>query len=99
VKEKFRIVVPEIATIPCGFAFDRTISTRIETVLWSGESLPDERIYEAITEGQVYNRSHSSKEQSQHPAFIPIGNELLIQKRHRFRVIGWITINSIQIPQ
>lgn len=96
-KDKFRIVVPELASIPSGVVPDAMIGTRVETVLWRGEVIPEGEVYNALLEGQIYTRSQISQPASGETVYTPIGNELLLQKRRKIALLGWKTINSVLI--
>ncbi|HET7529137.1 MAG TPA: hypothetical protein VFJ84_02835 [Candidatus Saccharimonadales bacterium] len=96
-KDKFRIVVPELASIPGGAISDTSITTRVETVLWKGDDMPEGAVYDALLEGQIYTRSRLSLPAPGEAVYTPIGNELLLQKRRRVALLGWKTINSVFI--
>jgi len=96
-KDKFRVVVPELAVIPSGAIPDVMINTKVSTVLWRGEAFPNQEICEALMEGQIYNRSQSRQIAGAESAFAPIGEELLVQKQRRVPLMGWKTVNVIPV--
>ncbi len=98
--EHFRLVVPEIITLPSESIPDHTTQHKVNTILWRGEDYPGQAVIDSAIEGQVYN----AREQLEHPpdslrGTQRVGNHLLVQQRRaRIKLLGWKTIDLINIP-
>lgn len=98
--DRFRLIVPELITLPSESIPDHDVQHKVDSVLWRGEDYPGQNVIDAAIEGQVYN-ARARLENPTNSLSSPqrIGNNLLIQQRRtRIKLLGWKTIDLVNIP-
>lgn len=94
-REDFRVVLPECVELPSPYQPDRVLIRSVNTVLWSGQSMPTREILDPLIEGQVYYQQPS--EFSEDVIRYLSSPNLMIQQRRRVRLLGWATIGAVNV--